>query len=41
MIGIGEHEDIMNQEIEKIEADFEEQRERQRKETKKSQSLKQ
>ena len=41
MIGIDEHEDIMNQEIEKIETDFEAQIERQVKEIKKLQSSKQ
>lgn len=41
MLGIQEHEDIMNQEIEKIETDFEAQIERQVKEIKKLQSSKQ
>jgi hypothetical protein len=36
MIKIGEHESIMNQEIEKIEAEFEGSIERQRKDTKKA-----
>ena len=41
MIGISEHEGIMNQEIEKIEAEFGGQMEKRMKEMKKAQNLKQ